>query len=95
MSGMRRSLWLLLLGGLTAVYFGLLFEWEKDGKHIREVTNAKLVDTHFRSPQLSLFDLGPDEWLLCLRVPEYAPRKQNRITELQAPLFDPAPAVGQ
>lgn len=27
----------------------------------------------FRSPQLPLFELGPDDWLLYLRLPEYAP----------------------
>ncbi len=63
------------------------FEWETDGKHIREVTNPRPVDTHFRSPQLSLFELGPDEWLLCLRAPEYAPRRRTRTEpSVQLPL---------
>ena len=61
------------------------FEWERDGRHIRDATNPKLVNTHFRSPQLSLFELGPDEWLLCLQAPAYAPRMRVR-TQLPAQL---------
>ena len=63
------------------------FEWETDGKHIRDITNPKLVDTYFRSPQLALFELGPDEWLLCLRAPQYASRRHTRTeASVQLPL---------
>ncbi len=48
---------------------------ERDGKHICDVKNAQLAATRFRSPQLSLFDLGPNDWLLYVRIPEYASRK--------------------
>ncbi len=71
------------------------FEWESDGKHIREVTNPKMLDTHFRSSQLSLFELGPQEWLLCLRAPEYAPRRHTRTEpSVQLPLSADLSAVG-
>lgn len=63
------------------------FEWEKDGKHIRDITNPNLVDTYFRSPQLALFELGPDEWLLCLRAAQYASRRHTRTeASVQLPL---------
>lgn len=47
-----------------------------DGKHFREVKRLRLAKIRFRSPQLALFDRGPDEWLLFLRLPAYAPRKR-------------------
>lgn len=63
------------------------FEFEADGRHIREVSNPRLSDTPFRSPQLPLFDLGPDEWLLYLRAPSYSPRRRVRTDGLlQLPL---------
>ncbi len=40
------------------------FAFESDGKRFRGVSNRRLADTPFRSPQLSLFELAPDEWLL-------------------------------
>ncbi len=60
-----------------------------DGKHFREVKHPRLAETRFRSPQLTLFDLGPDEWLLFLRLPAYAPRKRvtpGGATQLPLPL---------
>jgi transposase len=49
---------------------------ERDGKHIQAVNNPRLATTRYRSPQLSLFELGPDDWLLYLRLPEYGSRKR-------------------
>ncbi len=63
------------------------FEWEADGRRIRQVRNPRLVDTPFRSPQLLLFDLGSDEWLLYLRAPDYSPRRRfHSEGPLQLPL---------
>ena len=42
-------------------------EWE-DNKRIKEVKNPRLIETGYRSPQLTLWTLGPDEWLLFLRI---------------------------
>jgi putative transposase len=50
-------------------------EWE-DNKHIKEVKNPHLIETGYRSPQLTLWTLGPDEWLLFLKLPDYAARKK-------------------
>jgi len=43
-----------------------------DRKHIKEVSNPRVAETVFRAPQLTLFDLGSDEWLLYWKAPSYA-----------------------
>jgi hypothetical protein len=45
----------------------------------------------YQSPQLKLWTLGPDEWLLFLRLPDYAARKkpQRKPDVIQLPLLDP------
>src|SRR6266516_5231616 len=50
-------------------------EWE-DNKRIKEVKNPRLIETGYRSPQLTLWTLGPDEWLLFLKLPDDAARKK-------------------
>ncbi len=74
-------------------------ELQTDHTHLREVSHPRLAETPFRSPQLTLFDLGPDEWLLYWRVPAYTkavrPRRVSKV--VQMPLFDfsaEAKAVG-
>lgn len=63
-------------------------ELQDDQKHLREVSNPRLVETPFRSPQLRLFDLGPDEWLLYWRTPDVAPpRRRQRVAGLVQPLL--------
>ncbi len=49
---------------------------EKDTGKIAEVTNARRLETHFRSPQLDLWQLSDTEWLLALRRPEPVTRKK-------------------
>jgi hypothetical protein len=39
-------------------------ERHDDRNHIKDVSQPRVAETVFRSPQLALFDLGPDEWLL-------------------------------
>ena len=64
-------------------------EWE-DNKRIKEVKNPRLIETGYRSPQLTLWTLGPDEWLLFLKLPDYAARKkpQRKPDMIQLPLPD-------
>jgi hypothetical protein len=66
-------------------------EWAEDNKHIKEVKNPRLIETGYQSPQLKLWTLGPDEWLLFLRLPDYAARKkpQRKPDVIQLPLLDP------
>lgn len=47
-----------------------------DQKEISEVKNARRLETHFRSPQLDLWQLSDTEWLLALRRPEPSPRRK-------------------
>ena len=53
-------------------------ELQDDRKHMHKVGSPHLVETPFRSPQLMLFDLGPDEWLLYWNVPAYAARRRRK-----------------
>jgi putative transposase len=64
--------------------------WAEDSKHITEVKNPRLIETGYQSPQLKLWTLGPDEWLLFLKLPDYAVRKKPRRKPeiLQLPLPD-------
>jgi putative transposase len=65
-------------------------EWAEDNKHIKEVKNPRVIETGYRSPQLTLWTLGPDEWLLFLKLPDYAPRKkpQRKPDVIQLTLLD-------
>ena len=61
----------------------------EDRQRIQEVKHARLSQTHFQSPQLSLFELDGDDWLLFLKLPDYTPRQRRRqATAIQPPLFD-------
>ena len=63
--------------------------WHEDNKHITEVSHARLVETSYRSPQLTLWTLGPDEWLLFKKLPDYAPCiKRKKLDVIQLPLPD-------
>jgi len=82
-------------GSLTVEYKAVMLskysvELQEDRKHLQAVSYPRLAQTPFRSPQLTLFDLGPHEWLLYFRVPSYAPRHRIRRARgiVQLPLFD-------
>jgi sarcosine oxidase gamma subunit len=85
----RRALttYLLKTSG-THVCHDLLREKRvEDNKRIIEVTNPRVIET--RSPQLTLWMLGPDEWLLFMKLPDYAVRKkQKKLDVIQLPLPD-------
>lgn len=68
----------------------------EDHRRMREVSNPRLVDTHFRSPQLTLLDVGPDDWKLFWHLPEFPvkPRKRKGAGLMQPTLFD-ATALAQ
>ena len=65
-------------------------EWAEDSKHIKEVRNPRLIETGYQSSQLKLWKLGPDEWLLFLKLPDYAARKktQKKLDVIQLLLPD-------
>src|SRR6266702_7314989 len=65
-------------------------EVHEDRRHIQAMSRPHVAETVFRSPQLTLFDLGPDEWLLYWKASAYAPRrrKQSGTKVTQLVLFE-------
>jgi putative transposase len=65
-------------------------EVEDDHRHLRQVSNPRLVQTPFRSPQLTLWTLSPDEWVLYWRTPDLIPARRKRLASeiSQQMLFD-------
>ncbi len=65
-------------------------EVEDDHRHLRQVSTPRLVETPFRSPQLTLWTLGPDDWLLYWRTPDVLRvRRKRPASEIsQHTLFD-------
>lgn len=62
-------------------------EYAPHGKHIREVTDPQIYDTHHRSPQLPLWQFGDDEWLKILRLSRHLRKKRTQPTVTQEQLF--------
>ena len=65
--------------------------FQRGSEQIAEVTQARRIQTSFRSPQLDLWLLSETEWLLALRRPDPAPRrKRGKIIALarQLPLLE-------
>jgi hypothetical protein len=62
----------------------------EDRCHLKQVSHPRLAETPFRSTHLTLFDLGPDQWLLFWHVPPYAPYHRKRQVKglVQLPLLD-------
>jgi hypothetical protein len=52
-----------------------------DHKSIEAVKHPRRIETHFRSPQLQLWQTSDTEWLLALRQPERHKRKIRRAEE--------------
>ncbi len=65
--------------------------FQRGSEQIAEVMNPRRIQTPFRSPQLDLWLLAETEWLLALRRPEPAQRRnRGKIVALarQLPLPD-------
>jgi hypothetical protein len=59
-------------------------------QQIMEVKNPRRIETHFRSPQLDLWQVSDTEWLLALRRPESGVRKtRNKLVVLAEQLSLP------
>ena len=68
--------------------------YERDQKRLKTVTEPRLFETQFKSPQLALWELGPEDWHLVLRLPEYVPRRPRWSGgELQLVMFPPGLAT--
>jgi hypothetical protein len=62
-----------------------------DRQRIEAVKNPRRIETHFRSPQLHLWQTSETEWLLALRRPDPTPRRnRGKLVALaqQLPLLD-------
>jgi hypothetical protein len=65
-------------------------QMDAEGQHITEVKDARRIETHFRSPQLDLWQLSDTEWLLALRRPEpVTHKKTNKMVALAEQLILP------
>ena len=68
-------------------------ELQDDHKHLREVSHPHVAETPFRSPQLTLIDLTPDDWILYWRTPSYSPRRRPRVQNIEQLLLFELPPV--
>ncbi len=65
-------------------------DYQPDRTHLRSVTNLRLFETQYRSPQLPLWELGDGDWLKVLRLRPYTPRrKKATVVGTQLLLFEP------
>jgi putative transposase len=62
--------------------------YASDGKRLRQVTEPRLFETQFQSPQMFLWEQGLRDWHLVLRLPAYAPRRRLGSLAVQPPLFE-------
>jgi len=103
LSGSPVTVW-VYDGSITVEYQAVTLskyhvELEEDRKQIKQISKPHVATTPFRSPQLTLLDVGPDEWRLYWRAPSYQPRRRLHSSEgmVQLPLFELPPegkAVG-
>lgn len=49
--------------------------YQPDKKHFRRVSDRQVFETHYHSPQLSLWEAGAVTWHLVQRLPAYAQRR--------------------
>jgi hypothetical protein len=60
---------------------------------LKTVSEPRLFETHFQSPQLLLWELGPEDRHLVLRLPEYAPQRRQTAAAVQLSLLPEAVAT--
>jgi transposase len=58
------------------------------GKRLREITDPRLFETPFQSPQPFLWARGLADWHLVIKRPEYALRRRVENLAVQPPLFE-------
>lgn len=63
--------------------------YERDQKGLKSLTEPRLFETQFQSPQLLLWELGPEDWHLVMRLPAYARRRRAAPVGVQPFLFPP------
>jgi hypothetical protein len=65
--------------------------YKRDQKGLKAVTNLRLFETQFRSPQLLLWDLGPGDWHVVLRLPSTRPDGDRRPQQFSDPCYPGRP----
>jgi transposase len=89
-AGDRAAVW--LYGDLLTLEFAdapltqYLVTYAPNHIQLQTVTPLRQFNTPYQSPQLSLWDLAPHEWLLALPLPAYAPRRRPSIVAVQSRL---------
>ena len=64
--------------------------YQPDRMHLLNVTDPRLFETPYRTPQLPLWELGDGDWLKIVWLGRYAPRRAMRaVVGAQLPLFEP------
>lgn len=62
--------------------------YQPDHTHLLSVTDPRLFETQYHSPQLPLWKWGDGEWLKILWLGPYAPRRRKRaVVGTQLALF--------
>ena len=61
--------------------------YQPNKKQLRAITEPRLFETAFQSPQLALWELDDAECLKVMRRPDYAPRRPRQEPPVQARLF--------
>jgi hypothetical protein len=65
--------------------------YERDHRGIREMTEPRLFETRYRSPQPLLPELHAEDWRVMIRLPEPAPRRRRLAASRQLPLLADEP----
>jgi hypothetical protein len=74
----------------------ITMSYQSDKKHFRQITEPRLFETQYRSPQLALWERDAVTWHLIRRLPDYTSRWRGRAGAFgahgveQLPLFSAA-----
>jgi hypothetical protein len=93
LAGSEVSVWMyegtLKIEYQTTALSEYTLRFSPDPQQIEAVKNPRRIETHFRSPQLQLWQTSETEWLLALRQPERHKQKTRRsspgIVQLRFP----------
>ena len=92
MAGDQGAVW--LYGENLTVHFAeeplaqYKMAYATDHQRLRSVTEPRLFETQFQSPQMFLWEQGLADGHLVIKLPEYAPRRRSGDLAVQPPLFE-------
>jgi len=90
LSGQQAAVWLsgdiLTLEGKETPLTQYLVTYAPNHVQLQTVSPLRQFETPYRSPQLSLWDLQPQDWLLALPLPAYKPRHMASSVVVQGRL---------